>query len=403
MVSSVQISETQSSPPRVLSKEQPGTPAGPSSFSRDFTMRKIGRAHCPAHRLCLVKKNVRRREKMQTEPLLEKKMPFEAFGLRPEILRAVAEKNYTTPTPIQEKAIPIVLEGKDLIGCAQTGTGKTAAFALPILHRLQGTPWKGTGRRPIRVLVLTPTRELASQIAESFGAYGKHTALKHAIVFGGVNQGPQAQALRRGIDILVATPGRLLDLMSQGLVPLRSVETFVLDEADRMLDMGFIHDIRRVIDQLPAKRQTLFFSATMPREIRGLADTPVATPAEAVEHRVHYVEKSEKIKLLKHLLDGPSIKNALVFTRTKHGADAVTKQLERYQVRAEAIHGNKSQNAREKALTSFKRGVTRVLVATDIAARGLDIVDLSHVVNFALPNEPESYVHRIGRTGRAGA
>ena len=358
---------------------------------------------------------------MQTEQLLEptgqpleKKMSFEEFGLRPEILRAVAEKKYTIPTPIQEKAIPIVLEGKDLIGCAQTGTGKTAAFALPILHRLQGTPWRGTGRRPIRVLVLTPTRELASQIAESFGAYGKHTALKHAIVFGGVNQGPQSQALRRGIDILVATPGRLLDLMSQGLVQLRTVETFVLDEADRMLDMGFINDIRRVIDQLPAKRQTLFFSATMPREIQGLADTilrdpirvavtPVASPAEAVEQRIHYVEKSEKIKLLKHLLDGPSIKNALVFTRTKHGADAVTKQLERYQVRAEAIHGNKSQNAREKALSSFKRGVTRVLVATDIAARGLDIVDLSHVVNFDLPNEPESYVHRIGRTGRAGA
>jgi len=351
---------------------------------------------------------------MQTEQMLEKKISFDAFGLRPEILRAVAEKNYAVPTPIQEKAIPVVLEGKDLIGCAQTGTGKTAAFALPILHRLQETPWRGTGRRPIRVLVLTPTRELASQIAESFGAYGRHTALKHAIVFGGVNQGPQAQALRRGIDILVATPGRLLDLMSQGLVPLRTVETFVLDEADRMLDMGFIHDIRRVIDQLPAKRQTLFFSATMPREIQGLADTilrdpshvavtPVATPAEAVEQRIHYVEKSEKIKLLKHLLDGPAIKNALVFTRTKHGADAVTRQLERYQVRAEAIHGNKSQNAREKALASFKRGVTRVLVATDIAARGLDIVDLSHVVNFDLPNEPESYVHRIGRTGRAGA
>ena len=351
---------------------------------------------------------------MQTEPLLEKKLSFEEFGLRPEILRAVAEKKYTIPTPIQEKAIPIVLEGKDLIGCAQTGTGKTAAFALPILHRLQGTPWKGTGRRPIRVLVLTPTRELASQIAESFGAYGRHTALKHAIVFGGVNQGPQSQALRRGIDILVATPGRLLDLMSQGLVQLRTVETFVLDEADRMLDMGFIHDIRRVIDQLPAKRQTLFFSATMPREIQGLADTilrdpvrvavtPVATPAEAVEQRVYFVEKSEKIKLLKHLLDGPSIKNALVFTRTKHGADAVTKQLERYAVRAEAIHGNKSQNARERALASFKRGATRVLVATDIAARGLDIVDVSHVVNFDLPNVPESYVHRIGRTGRAGA
>ena len=340
--------------------------------------------------------------------------PFEAFGLRPELLRAVAEKNYTTPTPIQEKAIPFVLEGRDLLGCAQTGTGKTAAFALPILNRLQETPWKGSGRRPIRALVLTPTRELASQIAESFGEYGRHTALKHAIVFGGVSQHPQAQALERGIDILVATPGRLLDLMSQGLVNLRTVETFVLDEADRMLDMGFINDIRRIIDQLPGKRQTLFFSATMPGEIRGLADTilrdpvrvavtPVATPAEAVAHQVHYVEKPEKIALLKHLLDGPSVKNALIFTRTKHGADGVTRQLVRHKVMAEAIHGNKSQNAREKALGRFKRGQTRVLVATDIAARGLDIVDLSHVINFDLPNEPESYVHRIGRTGRAGA
>ncbi|HJX15766.1 MAG TPA: DEAD/DEAH box helicase [Candidatus Deferrimicrobiaceae bacterium] len=339
---------------------------------------------------------------------------FEAFGLRPEILRAVAEKNYTAPTPIQEKAIPHILAGKDLLGCAQTGTGKTAAFALPMLHRLQGTPWKGSGRRPIRALVLTPTRELASQIAESFGEYGRHTGLCHAVVFGGVGQHPQEQALKRGVDILVATPGRLLDLMSQGLVPLRTVETFVLDEADRMLDMGFIHDIRRVIGQLPAKRQTLFFSATMPEEIRGLADgilhdpvrvaaTPVATPAEAVAHQVHYVEKPEKIDLLKHLLEGPSVRNALVFTRTKHGADKVARQLARNNVRAEVIHGNKSQNAREKALGNFKRGRTRVLVATDIAARGLDIAFLSHVINFDLPNEPESYVHRIGRTGRAGA
>jgi ATP-dependent RNA helicase RhlE len=351
---------------------------------------------------------------MAEQKAFKERNPFEAFGLRPELLRAVAEKNYTTPTPIQEKAIPFVLEGKDLLGCAQTGTGKTAAFALPILNRLQETPWKGRGRRPIRALVLTPTRELASQIAESFGAYGRHTALKHAIVFGGVSQHPQAQALERGIDILVATPGRLLDLMSQGLVNLRTVETFVLDEADRMLDMGFIHDIRRIIDQLPGKRQTLFFSATMPGEIRGLADTilrdpvrvavtPVATPAEAVAHQVHYVEKPEKIALLKHLLDGPSVRNALVFTRTKHGADGVTRQLVRHKVMAEAIHGNKSQNAREKALGRFKRGQTRVLVATDIAARGLDIVDLSHVINFDLPHEPESYVHRIGRTGRAGA
>ena len=351
---------------------------------------------------------------MAEQTTSQERNPFEAFGLRPELLRAVAEKHYTTPTPVQEKAIPFVLEGKDLIGCAQTGTGKTAAFALPILHRLLGTPRNGNGRRPIRVLVLTPTRELASQIAESFGAYGRHTGLTHAIVFGGVSQHPQAQALQRGIDILVATPGRLLDLMSQGLVNLRTVETFVLDEADRMLDMGFIHDIRRIIDQLPGKRQTLFFSATMPGEIRGLADTilrdpvrvavtPVATPAEAVAHQVHYVEKPEKIALLKHLLTGPSVRNALVFTRTKHGADGVTRQLVRHKVMAEAIHGNKSQNAREKALDRFKRGQTRVLVATDIAARGLDIVDLSHVINFDLPNEPESYVHRIGRTGRAGA
>jgi ATP-dependent RNA helicase RhlE len=351
---------------------------------------------------------------MQEQRPLAGNQPFETFGLRPELLRAVAEKHYTVPTPIQEKAIPPVLEGKDVLGCAQTGTGKTAAFALPILQRLQEAPWKGSGKRPIRVLVLTPTRELASQVAESFGTYGRHTGLKHTVVFGGVNQGPQAQALRQGIDILVATPGRLLDLMSQGLVRLQSVETFVLDEADRMLDMGFIHDIRRVIGQLPVKRQTLFFSATMPQEIQGLADTilrnpvkvaatPVATPAQAVEQRVHYVEKHEKIELLKHLLNGASVKNALIFTRTKHGADGLTKQLSRCNVRAEAIHGNKTQSAREKALGNFKRGLTRVLVATDIAARGIDIVDLSHVINYDLPNEPESYVHRIGRTGRAGA
>jgi ATP-dependent RNA helicase RhlE len=345
---------------------------------------------------------------------LEAASSFERFGLRPELLRAVAEKKYATPTPIQAKAIPLVLEGKDLLGCAQTGTGKTAAFALPILHRLQEAPGKGCGRRPVRVLVLTPTRELASQVAESFGEYGRHTGLSHAVVFGGVNQGPQAQALRRGIDILVATPGRLLDLMAQGLVRLETVETFVLDEADRMLDMGFIHDIRRVIDRLPAKRQTLFFSATMPPEIRALADTilrdparvaatPAATPAQAVEQKIHYVEKTEKIDLLKHLLAGSSVRNALVFTRTRHGADGVTKQLARANVRAEAIHGNKTQSAREKALANFKGGRTKVLVATDIAARGIDIAELSHVINFDLPNEPESYVHRIGRTGRAGA
>ena len=341
-------------------------------------------------------------------------MSFETFGLCPEILRAVSAKNYKMPTPIQEKAIPHVLEGKDLLGCAQTGTGKTAAFALPILQRLFSAREKGRGRRSIRVLVLTPTRELAVQIADSFGAYGKHTGLRHAVVYGGVSQKPQEQALRQGMDILVATPGRLLDLFSQGLVNLRSVETFVLDEADRMLDMGFLPDIRRIIDKLPEKRQTLFFSATMPPDIRRLSDTilrdpvrvaatPASSPAELVEHSVYFVERQGKGDLLLHLLSGDSIKNALVFTRTKRGADRVARQLSRARVRAEAIHGDKSQNSRERALADFKRGATRVLVATDIAARGLDIVDLSHVVNFDLPAEPEAYVHRIGRTGRAGA
>ena len=345
---------------------------------------------------------------------------FQNLGLSAELLRAVAEQGYTQPTPIQAQAIPVVLAGRDLIGAAQTGTGKTAGFTLPMLQLLsshanyKNSASTSPARHPVRALILVPTRELAAQVQDSVRTYGKHLRIRSTVIFGGVGIGPQIAELRRGVDIVVATPGRLLDHVQQRTIDLRAVEILVLDEADRMLDMGFIHDIRRVIDQLPARRQTLFFSATMPREIQGLADTilrdpvrvavtPVATPAEAVEQRLHYVEKTEKIKLLKHLLDGPSIKNALVFTRTKHGADAVTKQLERYQVRAEAIHGNKSQNAREKALASFKRGVTRVLVATDIAARGLDIVDLSHVVNFDLPNEPESYVHRIGRTGRAGA
>jgi ATP-dependent RNA helicase RhlE len=341
-------------------------------------------------------------------------MSFETFGLCPEILRAVKAKSYKTPTPIQEKAIPHVLEGKDLLGCAQTGTGKTAAFALPILQRLHGTPPKGRHRRVIRVLVLTPTRELANQIAESFGAYGKHTGLRHTVVYGGVSQKPQAQALQQGVDILVATPGRLLDLVSQRLVDLSAVETFVLDEADRMLDMGFLPDIRRIIDKLPKNRQTLFFSATMPADIQRLSGSilrdpvrvsagPVSSPAEDVEHSVYFVEKQNKGELLRHLLSDGSIKNALVFTRTKHGADRVTRQLARANVRAESIHSDKSQNARERALADFKRGTTRVLVATDIAARGLDIVDLSHVINYDLPEEPENYVHRIGRTGRAGA
>jgi ATP-dependent RNA helicase RhlE len=341
-------------------------------------------------------------------------MPFRQFGLSPEILRAVQEMRYTTPTPIQEKAIPHVLQGKDLLGSAQTGTGKTAAFALPILHRLAAGPRAGRGRRIVRSLVLTPTRELALQIGESFGAYGKYTGMRHAVIYGGVSQRPQEQSLQKGVDILVATPGRLLDLMGQKLISLATVEIFVLDEADRMLDMGFIVDIRRIIETLPSKRQTLMFSATMPAEIVRLSSTllrdPVrvqvaadAAPADDVEHHLYYVEKSSKADLLKALLADDAIKNALVFTRTRHGADRVERTLSRAGVRVEAIHGDKSQGSRERALSAFKKGDIRVLVATDIAARGLDIVDLSHVVNYDLPNEPEAYVHRIGRTGRAGA
>ena len=340
-------------------------------------------------------------------------MPFKKFGLSPEILRAVQAMNYVHPTPIQEQAIPHVLAGKDLLGSAQTGTGKTAAFALPILQRLGAEGKTGRGRKVIRTLVLTPTRELAQQIAESFAAYGRHTGLRHTVVYGGVSQRPQEQALQKGVDILVATPGRLLDLMGQRLIDLSLVEVFVLDEADRMLDMGFIPDIRRIIEKLPTRRQTLMFSATMPQDIVRLADTilrdpvrvsvaAVSAPAEAVEHLLFYVEKPNKAELLKHLLADETIKNALVFTRTKHGADRLERILKRTDVRAEVIHGDKSQGARERALAAFKKGTIRVLVATDIAARGLDIVELSHVVNYDLPNEPEAYVHRIGRTGRAG-
>ena len=340
-------------------------------------------------------------------------MPFRNFGLSPEILRAVQSLNYVTPTPIQEKAIPHVMEGRDILGTAQTGTGKTAAFALPILQRLSGDGKAKRGRRPVRSLVLTPTRELAVQIGESFGSYAVHTGLRHTTVYGGVSQRPQEQALNKGVDILIATPGRLLDLMNQKLIDLSVVEIFVLDEADRMLDMGFLPDIRRVIEKLPGKRQTLLFSATIPYDIARLADTilrdPVrvsvaaaSAPAEAVEHFLYYVEKAEKAQLLKHLLSDDTIKNALVFTRTRHGADRVERTLSRANIRTEAIHGDKSQGARERALSAFKKGTIRVLVATDIAARGLDIVELSHVFNYDLPNEPEAYVHRIGRTGRAG-
>lgn len=338
-------------------------------------------------------------------------MTFDSLNLIEPILNALQTEGYTTPTPIQQQAIPVVLEGRDLLGCAQTGTGKTAAFAIPTLQLLHQQPNHGLG---IKALILTPTRELAIQIDESFAAYGRNTKLKHTVIFGGVSQLSQTQTLRRGVDILIATPGRLLDLMQQGYVSLQHLQMFVLDEADRMLDMGFIHDVKKVITKLPAKRQTLFFSATMPPEIAGLANsilnnpvkvevTPVSSTVEKIEQSVYFVEKQDKRSLLSHLLQDKQIKTVLVFTRTKHGADKVVKDLQRIGVSAAAIHGNKSQNARQRALTDFKTGALRVLVATDIAARGIDVEQLSHVINYELPNVPETYVHRIGRTGRAGA
>jgi ATP-dependent RNA helicase RhlE len=340
---------------------------------------------------------------------------FDELHLIEPIARAVREEGYTTPTPIQAQAIPHVLAGRDLLGLAQTGTGKTAAFALPILQRLAQSGRRPHGDRPIAVLILTPTRELAAQIDDSFAAYGKHLGFKHTVIFGGVGQSAQERALRSGIDILTATPGRLLDLVQQRLVHFSRLEIFVLDEADRMLDMGFIHDVRKVIALLPQKRQTLFFSATMPLEAKKLADvllkdpahvavTPVSSTVEAIAQKVFFVDKGEKRSLLLHLLNDRSITRALVFTRTKHAADRVADHLRRRgNIEVDAIHGNKSQNNRERALARFKSGDSRVLVATDIAARGIDIDDVSHVVNFDLPNVPETYVHRIGRTARAGA
>ncbi|HEY4336323.1 MAG TPA: DEAD/DEAH box helicase, partial [Puia sp.] len=346
-------------------------------------------------------------------------MSFTELNLIEPLLKALDEEGYTIPTPIQEQSIPIILNRKDLLGCAQTGTGKTAAFALPLLQLLleDNTSRPAAGARgpvPIRALILTPTRELAIQIKESFAAYGKHTGLKHLVIFGGVPQGAQVQTLQRGVDILVATPGRLLDLMDQRYVHLSDVQHFVLDEADRMLDMGFVHDVKKIIARLPKKKQTLFFSATMPPEIQRLAATilvnpdkvevtPASTTAETVGQSIYFVEKGDKRSLLLHLLKDRSIPTALVFTRTKHGADKVAQGLTRAGIRAEAIHGNKSQNARQSALLNFKNRHIRVLVATDIAARGIDIDELTHVINFELPNVPETYVHRIGRTGRAGA
>ncbi len=320
------------------------------------------------------------------------------------------------PTPIQAKAIPPILEGKDLLGCAQTGTGKTAAFALPILHQLMNAPVDKTRRGPVlpRVLVLSPTRELATQIGESFATYGRHTGLNHTVIFGGVSQFHQVRALQRGVDILVATPGRLMDLMEQRHVNLSAVKVFVLDEADRMLDMGFIQPIRRIASAVPAGRQTLLFSATMPKEIMHLADSllknpvkvavaPVASTAALIEQSVYMVQRERKPALLEHLLNDPAVTRVLVFTRTKHGADRLMKRLIQSGVPSDAIHGNKAQNARQRALDQFRSGRSRVLVATDVAARGLDVDGITHVFNYDLPNEPESYVHRIGRTGRAGA
>jgi ATP-dependent RNA helicase RhlE len=346
-------------------------------------------------------------------------MTFNELNLIEPILRALGEEGYTTPTPIQQQAIPQVLEGHDLLGVAQTGTGKTAAFSVPILQILHRTAEAQKGQGPrgrVRCLVLTPTRELAIQIGESFKAYGRHLPqLRSTVIFGGVGQNPQVQALQRGVEILVATPGRLLDLMNQGYVNLQHLEVFVLDEADRMLDMGFIHDIKRILPKLPAGRQSLFFSATMPNVIKELsatilrpnpvqvAVTPVSSTADTVTQSVFLVDKNDKPALLRHVLKDPAIKRVLVFTRTKHGANKVTETLEKAQITAEAIHGNKSQNHRQRALSNFKAGTTRVLVATDIAARGIDVDELTHVINYEVPNEPETYVHRIGRTGRAGA
>jgi ATP-dependent RNA helicase RhlE len=340
-------------------------------------------------------------------------MSFSQLGLIPALQRAVAGEGYVEPTPIQVRAIPHVLAGRDLLGLAQTGTGKTAAIALPILQRLSHVVPAGRPR-PIRCLVLTPTRELAAQIQDSFATYGKHLALTSFVIFGGVGMEAQKQALRAGMDILVATPGRLLDLAGQGLLELKALEVFVLDEADRMLDMGFIHDVRKVIRLLPRRRQTLFFSATMPREAQELADqlltrpetvavAPPATTVERVDQEVYFVEKSDKRALLVDVLRDSAMRRVLVFSRTKHGANRIAEHLVKAGVGAEAIHGNKSQNARERALAGFKAGKTRVLVATDIAARGIDIDDVTHVVNFDVPEVPETYVHRIGRTARAGA
>lgn len=341
-------------------------------------------------------------------------MTFEQLGLAKPILEALHEEGYTTPTPIQAQAIPILLKGKDLLGVAQTGTGKTAAFGLPILNYLYNTKENNKGKRKIRALVVTPTRELAIQINDSFKAYSRHAGLESAVIYGGVKQAKQVARLKQGVDTLVATPGRLLDLFSQGFISFKDLEFVVLDEADQMLDMGFIHDIRKIIAKLPPKRQSLFFSATMPKSIVDLSKTilgkfeqvtikPQQATAEKVDQGVYFVAKGDKIKLLSHLIAERADESVLVFSRTKHGANKIVKKLSKFNIDAMAIHGNKSQNQRQNALNDFKNGKIKVLIATDIAARGIDVSELSLVINFDLPNVPETYVHRIGRTGRAKA
>ena len=337
-------------------------------------------------------------------------MLFTDLQLIKPILDALIQEGYEKPTPIQSQAIPHLLEGKDLLGTAQTGTGKTAAFAIPILQNLYH---KNTKNHQIKALILTPTRELAIQIEESFKAYGRHLPLKTLVIFGGVKQGAQEQALKKGVDILVATPGRLLDFINQGIISLKNLEIFVLDEADRMLDMGFVHDVKRVVKLLPPKRQTLFFSATFPKEIQELANSmlhkpvkvevaPVSSTADTINQSIYFVEKDDKLDLLTHILQDEKLDQVLVFARTKHGSDKIARKLHKDNISAEAIHGNKSQNARQTALSNFKNKKTRVLVATDIASRGIDVDKLSHVINYEIPEQAETYVHRIGRTGRAG-
>ena len=340
-------------------------------------------------------------------------MLFEDLSLSKSIQRAVFEEGYTSPTPIQEKAIPFILAGKDLVGCAQTGTGKTAAFAIPIIHNLHRMIGSSKKTKEIRCLVVTPTRELAVQIGESFDTYGKYTNIRQLTIFGGVSQVPQVDQLKKGVDILIATPGRLLDLHKQGFIDFDSLHYLVLDESDLMLDMGFINDVRKIVKLAPTNRQTLLFSATMPMAIRELADTflnkpeyvsvtPVSSTAEIIEQQIYFVDKTDKRALLYHLIRNENLSNVLVFVRTKHGADNVVKALKKHGVNAEAIHGDKSQTARQRVLDHFKNKEISVLVATDIAARGIDIESLPYVINFDLPNIPETYVHRIGRTGRAG-